>query len=273
MSSAAILQAIELNGVAVEANKRSFAWGRLAASDLDLVRQIAEPQMQIMPKAAEDTLQSLTGRRKDYLTDYQNDGYARRYEKLVQEAEAAESSLAGDQQLLSRAVARYFFKLMSYKDEYEVARLYSDGSFMDRVNSQFEGDFKLKFHMAPPILARRDEASGHLKKQEFGPWMMKAFGLLARFKFLRGTTLDPFGKTEERKREVALIAEYEQTITETLSKLTAENYAIAVEIAEVPEIIRGFGHVKEQHLENAVKLRADLLQRFKIGDTTPIAAQ
>jgi indolepyruvate ferredoxin oxidoreductase len=153
---------------------------------------------------------------------------------------------------------------MAYKDEYEVARLYTDPAFMQKIEGMFEGDVKLKFHLAPPLLARKDK-QGRLMKQEFGPWMMKAFGVLAKLKGLRGTAFDVFGYTEERKMERALIQEYRRTVEALLPKLTAENLAQAVAIASIPEDIRGFGHVKERNLAAAKRKEAELVAGFHAG--------
>ncbi|WP_415235274.1 indolepyruvate ferredoxin oxidoreductase family protein [Sneathiella sp.] len=270
---ASIEQAIELNGVAIEANKRSFAWGRKAVTDEKLVKQIALPEAPLSFEKKPETLDEMIKHRFDFLTAYQSKRYAKQYLNLVEKVGQKEAVLPGQNDMLSRAVARYLFKLMAYKDEYEVARLYTSGQFAQKIAEQFEGDFKLKFHLAPPVLAKKDKETGHLKKQEFGPWMMTAFKLLARLKFLRGTSLDPFGKTEERKGEVALIQQYRETVSELLDKLSAENYALAVEIAEVPENIRGFGHVKDRHLLAAKAQRESLLSRFRNGDNTKLAAE
>jgi len=164
---------------------------------------------------------------------------------------------------LSAAVARYAFKLMAYKDEYEVARLYADSDFRQRIAAQFEGDYKLTFHMAPPIMSEVDPATGELKKRLFGPWMMTAFSLLTRFKELRGTAFDVFGYTAERKMERQLIVDYEKTLEELLGKLSADNYDLAVDIASVPEFIRGFGHVKHEHFVEAKKREWELMERFR----------
>ena len=150
---------------------------------------------------------------------------------------------------------------MAYKDEYEVARLHSDPAFREKIANMFEGDYKVKFHLAPPLLAKKDK-EGHLVKQEFGPWMLKAFGVLAKFKGLRGTALDVFGYTAERKMERALIGEYRKTVEGLLGKLTADNLATAVAIARIPEDIRGYGHVKERHLKAAKQKEASLLAEF-----------
>ncbi len=273
LSLAAIEQAIDLNGVAIQANKRSFAWGRKAAVEPELVASIAHPGLQKEDEVKELSLDEMIALRKRNLTDYQSSRYARRYTKLVDQVREAEMSLGAESMKFTQAVARYFYKLMAYKDEYEVARLYTNGDFKKKLASQFEGDFELKFHLAPPIFAKRDDETGHLVKKQFGPWMMKAFSVLAKFKFLRATALDPFARTEERKKEVALISEYEATVEELLKSLSLKNIDLAVEIAEVPEHIRGFGHVKERHLQSAEAERASLLQRYRSGDTEVLAAQ
>jgi indolepyruvate ferredoxin oxidoreductase len=171
-------------------------------------------------------------------------------------------------------VARYLYKLMAYKDEYEVARLYTDGDFLKAVAKRFKGG-TMKFHLAPPLLAKRDPVTGHLRKKVFGPWMMSAFGLLARLKFLRGTAIDPFGRSEERKGERALIDDYRQSISEVIAGLSPDNHALAVEIASIPEQIRGYGHVKERHLAPAKRKWADLMAAYRAGRSAPssIAAE
>ena len=159
-------------------------------------------------------------------------------------------------------MAHNFHKLMAYKDEYEVARLYTDGRFMEKLEASFDGDFRLRFHLAPPLLSRRDPATGELVKRSYGPWMFKAMRVLARMKGLRGTALDPFGRTEERRTERRLIDEYEQTIQGLLGRLDIGNLAVAVQLARLPEKIRGFGHVKERNLAEAQRERELLLRRF-----------
>ena len=169
---------------------------------------------------------------------------------------------AGGQTVFAEAVARNLYKLMAYKDEYEVARLYVEGAFAAQLNQQFEGDFKLKFHLAPPLFARRDPETGRLMKQEFGGWMLHAFRVLAQLKFLRGTAFDPFGYTAERKEERALIGQYESLVDELLAGLSPQNLDLAVKLASIPDDIRGYGHVK---LANVTLVRAqwkELLDRF-----------
>ncbi len=271
ISAAAIEAAIELNGVAIAMNRQAFLWGRRAAHDEAAVRAIATPaeksagdvvDLDTFRKPAE-TLADMVDRRVTFLTGYQNRAYAERYRELVATVAATEQEKVPGSEALAKAVARYLFKLMAYKDEYEVARLYTDGSFKKAIEAQFEGDYKLQFHLAPPALNNRDPATGRLKKQAFGPWMLRVFGLLARFKHLRGTSWDPFGHTEERKMERRLIDEYRRVLSELTAKLTAENLDLAVEIASVPEQIRGYGHVKERNVEEAKAREADLLARFR----------
>ena len=247
VSRAALLRAIELNGVQIDNNKAAFEWGRRAAHDLASVQALTTTA-QVIQFARKPGLDETIAKRVDFLTGYQNAGYGQRYKDFVEKVRKTESAFASTK--LTEAVARYFFKLMAYKDEYEVARLHSDRSFIDKVASQFDGDFKLNYHLAPPLLAKKND-KGELIKQRFGPWMLAAFGVLARLKGLRGTPFDPFGRTQERKTERALIGEYSACIDELLASLNAGNLAQAAEIARIPEEIRGYGHVKERHLKAA----------------------
>ncbi|MFQ5535326.1 MAG: indolepyruvate ferredoxin oxidoreductase family protein [Sphingomonadales bacterium] len=269
----ALKRAIELNGVAVEANKRAFDWGRMAAHDPDRLRAIIGPlsdQSQPAPRA----LGEVIALRVDELTAYQDAGYAERFTRLVEKARRAEDRLGVDHDELTEAVARNFYKLMAYKDEYEVARLYTDGRFKARIESQFEGEFELKFHLAPPLLARRDPDSGRPMKGAFGPWMFRLLKLLAKLRGLRGTVFDPFGYMAERKLERKLICDYERTITKVLGGLTAGNHALAVEIAAAPRAIRGFGPVKARNLKAARARENELLSRFQGGaSAAPLAAE
>jgi indolepyruvate ferredoxin oxidoreductase len=205
-------------------------------------------------------------RRVEFLTAYQDAAYAARYRALVERARATEAKKAPGACGLAEAVARYLFKLMAYKDEYEVARLYTDGSFLKQVANELGGDkLRFEFHLAPPLLARRDKETGLPRKISFGPWMMGAFGWLAQLKVLRGTRFDVFGYSRERRTERRLIADYEAMLHEVLAKLTPDNHAVAVALAAVPEKIRGFGHVKARHLEAAKADEAALLEQFRAG--------
>jgi indolepyruvate ferredoxin oxidoreductase len=243
LSEAALLRAIELNGVAVGANKRSFLWGRRAALDFKRVEQMATPAQAIVVKMPQ-SLDAVIKKRVEFLTGYQDAAYAARYEALVARVRERESKL-GLGTKLSMAVAKSYAKLMAYKDEYEVARLTTDGRFVEQLKTQFEGEFTLKFNLAPPLFAKKD-AKGRLVKAEFGSWMWSAFKLLAKLKGLRGGVFDVFGYTAERKMERALVEEYRELVDALVAELDAGNHATAVELASLPEQIRGFGHVKEQ---------------------------
>ncbi len=256
LSEAALLRAIELNGVGIASNKKSFLWGRRAAVDLKRVEKVAMPTQAIVVQMPQ-SLENIIKKRVAFLTEYQDAAYAARYEELVARVRKAEAAL-GTTMKLSTAVAKYYFKLMAYKDEYEVARLYTDGKFIEQVQSQFEGNFTLKFNLAPPLFAKKD-AKGHLIKAEFGSWMFGAFKLLARFKGLRGGAFDIFGYTEERKMERALILEYRDTIDGLLARLSPENIDTAVALAKLPEHIRGYGHVKEKAVEQFRTEKARLM--------------
>jgi indolepyruvate ferredoxin oxidoreductase len=269
VSAEAIDKAIELNGAAVKMNQAAFLWGRRMAVDPAAVeRMIAPKEPAQAPARLSESLDETIQRRVEFLTAYQNEAYARRYQTLVERVRKEEQAKAKGLTGLTEAVARYYFKLMAYKDEYEVARLYADPAFTQKLQAQFEGDYRLHFHLAPPLLAKRDE-KGELVKREYGPWMFTAFKLLAKLRFLRGGALDIFGRTEERRTERALIGEYEKTIDELLAKLSPDNHALAVQIARIPEEIRGFGHVKERHLKAAKEKEAKLLAAFR----TPVASR
>jgi indolepyruvate ferredoxin oxidoreductase len=244
LSLDALKRAIELNEVAVAQNLTAFEWGRHAAHQLPAVEALLKP-LQIISFKKRDRLEDLIATRIEFLTAYQNSAYAKQYESFVLKVKAKESTLGSS--LLTETVARQLFKLMAYKDEYEVARLHTDKQFLERVKTQFEGDFKVFYHLAPPLLAKRNE-KGQLIKQKMSPHMLLAFKFLAQFKFLRGTALDIFGRTEERQTERALIQEYKDAIDELLVSLKSENLALAVKMANVTEQVKGFGHVKEKHL-------------------------
>jgi len=258
LSRAALLRAMELNGVQAANNQAAFEWGRRCAHDLAAVQALCT-SAKVIEFVRQPSLDELVARRVQFLTDYQNAAYAARYQAFVERVKAAEAALGGT--WLSQAVARYLFKLMAYKDEYEVARLHTDPAFTQRIAAQFEGDYRIVHHLAPPALARKD-AQGRLVKQSFGPWVRRAFGLLARCKGLRGTAFDPFGRTEERRTERQLIDEYRACVEQLLAQLTPERLALAVEIASVPEDIRGYGHIKQRHLEAARKKWHALMQRW-----------
>ncbi len=245
LSHGALMRAMELNGVQVDNNKAAFEWGRRCAHDLASVKALLAPA-QVVQFVKKPRLADMVALRVEHLTAYQNAAYAADYVAYVDKVKAAEARL-GSTTRLSEAVARYLFKLMAYKDEYEVARLHTDKAFTDKLASMFEGDYKIVHHLAPPLTAKQND-KGELIKQPFGPWMRSAFGVLTKFKGVRGGALDIFGKTAERRMERALIAEYRACIDGLLVELTPERLALAVEIASIPEGIRGYGHVKERHL-------------------------
>jgi indolepyruvate ferredoxin oxidoreductase len=260
LAYASLMRAIELNDVAIDNNKTAFQWGRRAAHDLPSVMKLVAPG-QVIEFKKRETVQNLVARRVEFLTAYQNAAYARTYADFVAKVQQSEAALGGKSGL-SEAVARYLFKLMAYKDEYEVARLHSDRSFLARVEGMFEGDFKLNYHLAPPLIAKKN-GKGELQKQKFGPAMLTGFRILARLKGLRGSALDVFGRTEERKTERALIGEYRAAIEEVIGGLNAGNHAVALEIAALPEQIRGYGHVKERNLAAARTRWAGLMTKWR----------
>ena len=259
LSSAAIEKAIELNGVAVNLNQQAFLWGRRAAHDLAAVKIAAHPETQAQEPQILDQVQRIKAN-VDILTQYQNAAYAQRYLHMVEKVRHTEARLfPGQLPVLTEAVAFNYFKLLAYKDEYEVARLYSNGDFTRQLQEQFEGDYRIEFHLAPSWLAKRDKHTSEPRKRSFGPWMLNAFGLLAKLKFLRGTGLDPFGRSLERRQERELIEAYVSDLELILHNLNAVNRHTALELARLPEKIRGYGHVKEAAMK-AAGLHAERLR-------------
>ena len=269
LSGAALERAIELNGVAVDFNKKSFLWGRRAAVDEERVKRIASPA-DIIPidQHFSRSVDELIDRRAKFLAQYQNPRLAKRYLDLVNRARRVEHDRTGSTKL-AEAIARAYHKLLAYKDEYEVARLHANGDLKKKIEGMFEGDYKLVFHLAPPLLARTDPATGEPRKRAFGPWMGPVFKLLQRLKFLRGTPLDPFGYTEERRMERALIGEYERIVEDLIKGLTPQNHALAVQIAAIPEEMRGFGYIKKRNVEAARKKRDEMLACFNVRADAP----
>jgi indolepyruvate ferredoxin oxidoreductase len=262
LSEAALMRAIELNDESVDLNKRAFLWGRRAAFAPEKVAAIVAPEPDpTSPRHLSQSFDEVVERRSTFLTAYQNEAYAASYVALVRRVAEVERRVAKGARL-SEAVARNLFKLMAVKDEYEVARLFSDGSFAWQVAATFEGDVKLEFHLAPPILGRRN-AKGELKKMSFGLWMMRVFKLLAKLKRLRGTPVDMFGWSRERRTERKLLEDYKLLLDEILTNLMPENHACAVALAALPDRIRGFGHVKLRNIEASEVEEAELLARFR----------
>ena len=266
LEKSSLMRAIELNAVQVQQNKLAFEWGCRAANDLASVQKLLNPGSVVEFKKR-DSLAHIIATRLEFLTGYQDAAYAQTYAAFVQKVKTAEEALALDKPTLKHlsltdAVARYLFKLMAYKDEYEVARLHTDPAFHAKIAAMFEGDFKLNYHLAPPLIAKKN-AKGELQKQKFGPAMLTAFKLLAKLKGLRGGVLDVFGKTDERRQERALIDEYKSSLDVVLNSLGSGNHATAVEIARIPELIKGYGHVKERNLKAARTKWTGLMDEFQ----------
>jgi len=285
----ALMRAIELNDAAIEMNKKAFQWGRMAAHDLDCVQKAAglrqdavklldaahaesATQVAFLSQPVTRSVDELIKHRERFLTEYQDATYAASYRSFVDQVRQAEQAKVPGQSKLTETVARYLSKLMAIKDEWEVARLYCSGEFEKQLAQTFEGDYKVHFNLAPPVLSKRDPVTGHLKKREFGPWVFKAFKWLHRFRSLRGSWLDVFSKTDERRMERQLIVDYRKTVASLLSGLTPQNHALALEIAAIPEHIRGYGHVKEAHLHKAKQLEAELLAQWQQPIKQAIAA-
>ncbi|MBA4257307.1 MAG: indolepyruvate ferredoxin oxidoreductase, partial [Polaromonas sp.] len=258
-----LLQAIELNGAAVKMNRSAFAWGRQAAVDLAVAHRAAGlptgESVMLMP-AKSPPLAELLADRTQRLTDYQNATYAQRYVAFVRRvAEAEQLRLGGER--LTREVAISLYKLMAYKDEYEVARLHMQSDFLAGLNRRFEGDFKVSYYLAPPLFTKRD-AQGHPIKQRYGAWIQPAFRLLARLRVLRGTAFDPFGWTQERREERQAVRDYESTIESLLTGLTPAKLKDALEIARLPQQVRGYGHVRARAHQAMLGQRETLLARW-----------
>lgn len=265
VGEAALLQAIELNGTAVPFNLSAFAWGRRSAEDLPRVlRKLEAGNVQNADRRLSQSLEETLERRVAFLTAYQNKAYAQRYRQRVEQVMAAETALLGQPGKLSASVARYYFKVLAIKDEYEVARLFTDGQFLEKIQAGFEGDYRLRFHLAPPLL--NDNGTGREpKKRSFGPWMLQGFKLLVKLRFLRNTWLDPFGRTHERKVERNWLANYESILDEVLSDLTADKLGLAQDLAQLPDSVRGYGPVKERFLAHARERQALLLEQWRNG--------
>lgn len=258
LSREALQQAIELNGIAVKNNIAAFNWGRLAAHDMNHV-QAALGEITVSREDSVEDVDSLIAQRVEELIAYQDQDYADRYSALVNRAQDAEAKIAGPSREFTRAVAWNFYKLLAYKDEYEVARLYTDGRFEKRLAEVFEGDYSLEFNMAPPLLSKRDPSTGLPRKRQFGPWMMTALRVLTKFKKLRGGALDPFGYQAERRHERSMILDYEHKIEAICAQLDAHSYAADIATARLPEGVAGYGYVKDRSIKNvetAARLKA-----------------
>ena len=267
VSADAIERAIELNGAAVDVNTDAFRYGRRCANDPSLVERI------LGSEASPATVDDVIAQCAVALTEYQDKAYADRYMRLVDRVRRAEIERVPGETRLTEAVARSYFKILAYKDEYEVARLYADGRFEQRLREEFEGDFTVKFHLAPPLFAKKDPVTGHLRKRRYGPWVMAVFRRLAGFKRLRGTVFDVFGYTSERKMERMMIDDYEAMIAGLLGGLTRDNHRVACELASLPQTMRGFGHIKAANVQTAKTREAELLEAFHNRSPTASAAE
>jgi indolepyruvate ferredoxin oxidoreductase len=265
----AIEQAIELNGAAVNMSKNAFRMGRLAAHDKAAVDKLVSNMAAPAAPVVLETFESVLAHRMALLTDYQDATYAQRYETTLRRIAEVEKSRTPGKTTLAIAAAKGLYKLMAYKDEYEVGRLYSSPSFKAQLDAQFSEYRTLEFHLAPPLLARRDKATGEPRKVRFGRWMLTAFGWLAKGKGLRGGTFDVFGYTAERRHERQMIAEYEGVLGEIAVRLSPANHATAVALASLALDIKGFGHVKAKNYEATREREAKLLAALR--DPAPSA--
>jgi indolepyruvate ferredoxin oxidoreductase len=266
LSIATIEEAIRLNGVAVTMNMHAFNWGRVAANDPVLVEQVADQMKARTTSEAEhkvETLNDVIAIRRKLLTDYQNSAYANKYSDLVEWMRKREQELMPGSERMTAAVAHNYAKVMAYKDEYEVARLYTNGEFKQNLKETFEGDFEIKFNLAPPTISKKNPRTGELIKREYPSWMMNVFNVLARFKSLRGTALDIFGKTEERRMERRLIGEYEALTRHVIEKFSPEKIDQAAELLSLYDDIRGYGHIKERNYKEVKQKESALLAKFE----------
>jgi indolepyruvate ferredoxin oxidoreductase len=252
VSEGAILRAIELNGTAVSLNKAAFRWGRRVAGDPEGVARVTGTG------AAPASLDDLIEDRARRLTTYQDADYARRYRSLIERVRTIEADRVGSH-ALTEAVARSYFRLLAHKDEYEVARIYASDAFRERLDAAFEGDYRVRWHLAPAWLGTADPATGETRKRAFGAWVAPLFGALAGLRGLRGGSLDPFAREAEHRASHALRAEYESSLEELLGNLAPENHARAIELASLPDSVRGFGPIRIRAIERMRARRAELL--------------
>ena len=276
LQAESIETAIKNSGVGVEQSLAAFRWGRMAVVDRAFVLaeiakyapKIEKPRLSAAARAIVDTAgaqgeaRRLLEVRVPDLIDYQDEAYAKRYADVVKRVVAAEARAVPGQSGLAEAAARYLYKLMAYKDEYEVARLHTDPAFVAQLDAMFKHGYTVKYNLAPPTISKRDPVTGHLIKQQFGPWMSSAFGWLKKFKGLRGGSLDFFGKTEERHHERQMIEDYIRELDGICAALSPANHAAAVALASVPDEIRGYGHVKEKSIADAKTLREQRAEEF-----------
>jgi indolepyruvate ferredoxin oxidoreductase len=265
----AIEQAIELNGAAVEMNRNAFRMGRLAIHDRAAVDALAGPKLVASSAPKTETLADVIANRAALLTDYQDAALAERYTKTIEWLAKIEFEKAPGRSGLAMAAAKGYYKLLAYKDEYEVARLYASPEFLKSIDAEFESRKSLEFHLAPPLIARRNKATGEPRKMKFGAWMLPVFGVLAKGKSLRGGTFDPFGYTAERKLERRMITDYDALLHEVASRLTPMTHTTAVALATLPLDVKGYGHVKLTNYETVKKREAALLADMRDPKPAP----
>jgi indolepyruvate ferredoxin oxidoreductase len=270
LTERALVRAIELNGVAVPLNLAAFRWGRFIAAFPDQVDTLTAKEEAQQPLAGM-SLDEIIAHRVRHLTAYQSERLADRYRARVAQIRTLDAKFGPDEEL-TRAVAINYAKLLAYKDEYEVARLFADPAFQAGLDATFEGKTKLAFHLAPPLLSRLDPNLGRPRKIEFGPWIMRLFHALAAMRGLRGTPFDIFGYGAERRRERGLIATYERGLDRIAANLSAENYACAVALAALPDQVRGFGPVKMAAIDKFEREWRKLEKQLKLPNTQPARA-
>lgn len=266
ISIEAIQRAIELNQVAVEMNIQSLSWGRMAAVNIKFVKEKALPKKEL-EETEKVGLEEIIHHRMEFLEGYQDKKYSQKYEQLVRKVEEIEKEIV-EEQFLSEAVAKYYFKLLAYKDEFEVARLHTSKEFKDFLQDQLEGEYKVEYNLAPPVFGGRDAKTGRYPKRRLSSSFFYFFNILKHFKFLRGTPFNLFGWTKHRKLERKLIIDYEESVLKLLKTLSPNNYQIAVEIASIPELIRGYDVVKEQNLEDALSRQEELFKQYETDFVT-----
>ena len=271
LSHFAILKAIELNGLDVAMNKAAFDWGRRAAAEPEAVAAIAAERSGRRKPPAAESVEELAARHTRFLTAYQDERYAQLYADAVAAMREAEARVAPGRADLTEAVALNLFRLMAIRDEYEVARLYTDGAFQRQLASTFESWGRIDFHLVPPFFARRDRATGRRRKRTYGPGILRVLARLARFRRLRGSWLDPFAHTAERRLERRLLAEYKAVLETIRGNLAAENHHLAVALARYPETIRGFGPVKAEAAARVLP-QAEARRAAFLGRGLPVAA-
>ena len=266
MTEASLMRAIELNDVAIDWNKQAFRWGRYAAIDMKAVTTLMLPELTSnKPMSTEELIMDF----ERELVAYQSEKYAARYRSTVDTALAAEKTINPDSTVLTEAIAHNAYKLMAYKDEYEVARLYSDKAFIKNLHDTFEGNFKLQFHLAPPLISPRDKDSGQLAKNHLRFLdVEKHFQFLPSLNSCAEQSGDIMGKSAARKAERKLVLDYEAWVRTLATKINARNFDLAVEIASIPKSIRGYGHVKEKNMTSANKHRDLLMKRWRSEDAS-----